>query len=126
MSSTSFLQSSPNALQMVRGTSKTIELEVSDENGDAFDLTTAVVWFTVKKRISDEIAIIQKRSSNATEVVITDARAGQAEIYLVPGDTFALDVREYVFDIWVVKGSKRYLVTGPATFELQNSVTRIQ
>lgn len=134
MSSTSFLQASPNALQMVRGTSKTIELTVSDENGDAFDLTSAVVWFTVKKRITDETVLIQKRSTIVSEVAITDARAGQAEIYLVPGDTFKLDTREYVFDIWVIiPGDEdlglleaRYLVVGPSAFELQASVTRIQ
>ena len=126
MTSTSYLNTS-NLLEIVRGTSKTLDVTVLDEDGDPFDLTGATIWFTVKKVISDEFAVIQKKSDVPAEIVITDARAGTCEIYLLPDDTRLLDVREYVFDIWVVTAAgARYLVAGPSTLELQNSVTRIQ
>jgi hypothetical protein len=129
MTETSYLNATPNALTLVRGTSKTIELTVLDGVGAAFNLTNATLWFTVKKFITDEIFVIQKRSTDATEIEVTSAREGKASIYLLPSDTFNLSVREYTFDIWVVIPpplGAQYLVVGPSTLELQDSVTRIQ
>ena len=126
MTSTSYLNPS-NALTLVRGTTKTIALTVLDEAGDAFDLTGATIWFTMKKVIADEAFVVQKKSDVSTEIAIMVAKEGTCEIYLLPADTQLLDVREYVFDIWVVTAAgARYLVSGPSTLELQNSVTRIQ
>jgi len=127
MTETSYLNATPNALVLVRGTSKTIELTVLNDAGEAFDLTSAVLWFTVKKFISDETFVVQKRSTDVTEIAITSAREGKASIYMLPADTFNLAVREYTFDIWVVTTlGARYLVVGPSTLDLQDSVTRIQ
>lgn len=127
MTETPYLTTATNSLTLVRGTSKTIELTVFDDAGEAFDLTNAELWFTVKKFISDETFVIQKRSTDVTEIAITSAREGKANIYLLPADTFNLAVREYTFDIWVVTAlGSRYLVVGPSTLDLQDSVTRIQ
>ena len=122
-----YLTTAANSLTLVRGATKTIELTVLDDAGEAFDLTSAELWFTVKKFISDETFVIQKRSTNVTEIAITSACEGKASIYLLPVDTFNLAVREYTFDIWVVTSlGARYLVVGPSTLDLQDSVTRIQ
>lgn len=123
---TSYLNTE-NALEMVRGTTKTLSLDVQDEDGDVFDLTGVTIWFTMKKVITDIDFVVQKKSDVLAQITITDAKAGECEIYLLPDDTKLLDVREYVFDIWLVTMTgARYLVAGPSTLEIQNSVTRIQ
>lgn len=132
MTTTPYLTTSANAVQLVRGTTKTFELTVLDDAGGAFDLTGASLWFTVKKTIKDVDFVVQKRSTDPSEIAITSAKEGKASIYLLPADTNLLDVREYVFDVWVVvvptppATPLRYLVVGPSTLELQDSVTRIQ
>jgi len=126
MTGTSYLNTT-NSLSIVRGTTKTISLTITDEAGDAFDLTDATIWFSVKKTLADVNPLILKKSDTPTDITITSAREGTAEIYLIPSDTFDMDVREYLFDVWVVTATgARYLVTGPSTLEIQNSVTRIQ
>jgi len=125
MSGTNYLTASSSALQLVRGASKTLELTVLDEAGDAFDLSGCTLWFTVKKAAADQQPVVQKKSDDVAEIQIVDAREGRADIYLLPADTFSLPAREYVFDVWVVSGADRYIVVGPAALELQDSVTRI-
>jgi len=90
------------------------------------DLTDAKVWFTVKTRTSDadDVAIIQKRNTAAgggdTEIKLTDAVNGKAEIYVVPADTeTGVDPGIYVWDVQVTLASnKTYTVLrGRITFK---------
>jgi hypothetical protein len=123
--STGFL-TAENSISMYRGTSKILSLTVTDSSGDPYDLTGATIWFSLKKKVSDSVPLIQKRSDNPAQAAITSAKGGLAEVYLIPSDTYDLDVRDYVFDVWVVTvGGDRYLVVGPATFTLEYTVTRI-
>jgi hypothetical protein len=115
-----------NALQVVRGSSKTIDLTVTNEDGNPVDLTGSTVYFTVKRLVTDASPLIQKKSSDALEIDIFDPRGGVARIYLNPADTQNLALNPYVFDVWVVLSSgKRYPVVGPATFDMLPSVTVI-
>ncbi len=114
-----------NSVTVVRGSSKTFELTVTDSTGKAADLTGARVVMTVKKNIGDRSALIQKDSNvGVGEVEITTPREGVVRIYLVPSDTSNLEPTEYVFDVWAVLSSgNRYPVIPPSTFVVEASVT---
>lgn len=117
--------STVNEVTIVRGSSKTLELCVTDSEGHAIDLTGARIVFTMKCRIEDEQNVLQKDSDNgATEIEITEPREGKAKIKISPSDTQSLDLGKYVFDVWVVLASgEKHLVVGPADLILVGGVT---
>lgn len=113
-----------NAVSVIRGSSKTLELTVTDDTDKVVDLTGATLYFSVKTLIEDSHPLFQKRSTNVSEIEITKPRDGVARIYLSPADTQTLDPKEYVFDVWVVLASgKRYPVIEPSVFVVRPGVT---
>lgn len=114
-----------NAITVIRGSSKTLRLTVTDpDTNKPVNLTGATVVLTVKKRNEDAQNVIRKTSDTPAESVITNATAGIAEFYLVPADTKSKDAREYVFDVWLIMPSgKQYAVIPPSIFDLQPGVT---
>lgn len=120
----SFL-SSDSAVELVRGTSSTLQLTVTTPAGVPIDLTGARVVFTVKCSISDDSPVLRKDSLvGPGEIEITSALAGEVNIYLEPADSQTLRVGKYVFDVWVVLASgARYVVVGPSSFQITPAVT---
>lgn len=113
-----------NALVLVRGTSKTLELVITDADGKAVDITGAKIVMSVKAAATDAAPLIQKSSDSITQAEVTVPREGKARIYLVPADTQTLAIKSYVFDVWLVLVSgKRFAVVPPSTFEVQAGVT---
>jgi hypothetical protein len=113
-----------NAVTIIRGTSKTLELVVTDADGKAADLTGAKVIMTVKEHLTDTVPLVQKTSEVPAQAQVTVPREGKARIYLVPADTQTLATKQYVFDVWAVLASgKRFAVVQPSTFIVQASVT---
>lgn len=115
-----------NALSVVRGSSRTLTLMVTDpaNNGAALNITGAMIYFTVKKRLTDALPLIQKTGILAQEIDLIEPRAGHAEIYLVPADTQHLDPGLYVFDVWVILANGKHVpVIEPSTFEVLPTVT---
>jgi hypothetical protein len=116
-----------NSVQVIRGTSKTFELTVTDEAGGVVNLTGSRIIMTVKRELTDSNAVIQKDSQvGVSQVELSEPKAGKAKIYFDPPDTQTLDVREYVFDVWVILASgKRYAVVPPSILEIVSGVTVI-
>ena len=113
-----------NAVTIIRGTSKTLELVVTDAEGKAVDMTGARVVMTVKAVITDTNPLIYKSSDNPAQAAVTVPREGKAQIYLTPSDTHTLSAKQYVFDVWMVmQNGKRFAVVPPSTFEVKASVT---
>jgi hypothetical protein len=113
-----------NALILIRGTSKTLELVVTDADGKVVDLTGSKVVMTVKASVADTNPLIQKSTDFPAQAELTVPREGKARIYLTPPDTQNLAVKSYVFDVWLVLSSgKRFAVVPPSTFEVQAGVT---
>ena len=113
-----------NAVTMTRGTSKTLALSVTRDDGSVPNLTGAKIAFTLKAAITDDRVVVVKTSSKPSEVWITDPGGGKAEIYLIPGDTKNLPIRQYVYDIWVqLAAGERYAVVPPTTLDLQLGAT---
>lgn len=115
-----------NSIVIVRGSSKTLELTVTDEDDKVVDLTGGRVYFSVKVSTSDPQPLFQKSSLVTTQAEITQPRLGIARIYLQPSDTQNLDPHEYVFDVWVILANgKRYPVVKPSIFAVQPGVSFI-
>lgn len=113
-----------NSVTVIRGSSKTLELTVTDANGTAVDLTDARVVMTVKCKVEDRDWLIQKTTDDALQAVITAPRSGIARIFLVPADTQNLDPKQYVFDVWtVLSNGRRFAVVQPSVFEVTAGVT---
>ena len=115
-----------NSIIIIRGSSKTLELTVTDDAGAMVDLTGAKVYFSVKVSVSDPQPIFQKSSLVPAQAEITVPREGKARIYLQPNDTQNLDPHEYLFDVWVIlSNGKRYPVVKPSVFAVQAGVSFI-
>lgn len=114
-------------LLLIRGVDKTLRVTVSDEDGDAVDLTGATVYFRVKVDISDASAVIEKVSTDVAEIEINaDPTTGLADIYLIPGDTSSLTLVPHVYDVWVtLANGKSYAVVEPSAFRLERAVTEL-
>jgi hypothetical protein len=103
-----------------RGDTHVRDLTVAQSDGDPFDLTGALLVFTVKRNTADEDpGVLQHRSDGATPgIEITDAEAGLAvhtvpaadSDALVPGYRYAYDYQLTAFD-----GSVRTLEAGVLT-----------
>lgn len=115
-----------NALVIVRGSSRTLELSVTDENNNRADITGARVYFSVKVEPFDERPLFQKSSLDSSQAEITTPREGKAQIYIQPADTQYLDPHEYVFDVWLVFPSGRRIpVIKTSVFSVQPAVSFI-
>lgn len=91
-----------NDIIIYRGNDATYKLTVKKSDGSAYDLTGCTLKLYVKRKVEelDADAIIEKLSSDATEINITDATGGIAEIYFVPADTSSLEYnKQYVYDV---------------------------
>jgi len=116
-----------------RGDSKTLELAVTDANGEPVNITNAYVWFTVKKDVNDEddAAVITKATANVdggadAQLLITSGSLGLADIYLVPADTEDLNPPDYDyhFDVQVKTAAGKVYTVARDSFRLLSDVTR--
>lgn len=94
-----------NKIEMFIGNSEDFELEITDEDNNAVDITDAQIIFSVKEDYVDEEYIFQRKNSFAggddTEILITDETGGLCEIYIIPDNTSDLKAGTYVYDVWV-------------------------
>jgi hypothetical protein len=113
-----------NAVSVIRGSSKTLNLTVKDKHGEPVDLTGSTLYFTVKRKETDRDCLIQKISTDSAQIEIASpATQGTAQIFLQPSDT-TIDPGKYRFDIWVVLASgARFVVVPPSVFEVKVGVT---
>ena len=113
-----------NAIQVIRGTSKTLDLRVVDSHGKPVNLTGAAIILTVKNTVEDTRNIFQKTTANPSQVDVIDPYGGRAQIFITPDDTANRDIKQYVFDVWVILVTgARYAVVPPSIFDLQAGVT---
>lgn len=115
---------SENQISIYKGESATLNLSVVDSDNRVVDLTDGRVIMSVKNDIKDQFALIQKTSDSISQIELTAPRSGKATIYLNASDTSGIDVKQYVFDIWVkLNTNKQYMIVKPSVFEVLESVT---
>lgn len=113
-----------NSVTLIRGTSKSLELQVVDINNKPADLTGAKIVLSVKTAVTDAAPLFMKSSDFPSQAEIPFPRQGKARIFISPADTQNLAPKQYVFDVWVVLASgKRYAVIPPSTLDVQAGVT---
>lgn len=118
------LLESKNLLTLIRGSSKTYALAVTDKDGDPVDLTGARVIFTVKASFCSDVLIRKDSQVGASEIEITNALGGLADIKISPADTQTMPTGEYLYDVWVVLVSgRRYPVITPSKLVIEPGVT---
>lgn len=107
-------------IEFVRGDDATFKATLKDDNGDAYNLTSCVLTLRVKRKRThaDGDALIDKVSSDVTEISIPTPTNGIAYIYFVPTDTLSrtdgedLEVGfKYAYDLELVNSiSKKYTI----------------
>lgn len=111
-----------NVLELYGGTSKTLRVRVQDALGAVYDLAGSELVFTVKRACKGNTVLLQKRTSVVGEGAIVSAVDGVAEIYLRPADTEGWWQGEYLFDMWLLRGSDRYVLIGPTAMQVKSTV----
>ncbi len=116
------LPADPSApVQMAKGSSATIRLQIFDRSGGPHRLTSgnAVVTLAVRRRTIDAPWILLKE---ATRVV--DANQGVVEFDIVPADTFptAINPGIYSYTIWLAQGDELNTVMPLSPWLLKASV----
>lgn len=116
-----------NEIEILRGSTKTIEYTVLDQDGNFVDLTGSTLFLTVKRDMSDTIPVFVKTNKySGPDVQITNPKGGLCRFTIRPADTQSLDIRQYYFDIWVIlSNGNRYPVIPPTVFDVQAGVTSI-
>jgi hypothetical protein len=111
---------------MFRGDNAAFDLTVT-KSSVPVDLSGCTLRFTAKlqKEDADSEAVISKVSSDADEILVTDAPAGEATVFVIPADTTAITEQTVLFyDVQVTDGAGKVhtLVTGKLKIKLD--VTR--
>jgi len=119
-----------NRIVMFIRDNRTLSVSAAYEDGSATDLTGAKMWFTVKQRSSDPDAnaLISKKNTAAgggdSEIRVTDAAAGRAEVYIVPDDTENMDPGIYVYDVQVTLADGKTYTIVRDRITLKEDVTK--
>ena len=130
---TSNINKSSNSVEIYRGQSLDLELELTvDEkqpSGEVKEvplkLGTVSIFLSVKKDIDDTRPIIEKSTATALEIeIVGDSDDGIALIHFDPADTKDEAPGELVFDVWVqLSSGKRYPVVEVSLFTILKPVT---
>lgn len=106
----STLSKSPRSLEVWKGQSLDIELEVVKLQTQAGgfdieipeDLTGATAKFTVRRAVGDPAVTFQKTTDNVAEIeILAPSIDGMMVVHIVPSDTENLDADTYMYDMWV-------------------------
>lgn len=110
--------------EIIRGTSVTFTVTVTDQNDDALDLTGASAHCWVKTSASAETPVIAKSSGNPGEIdILVPETDGQLEINFDPVDTQSLDAGTYYYDVLVqLATGERYVVVKPSKFIVEAGI----
>lgn len=91
-------------------------------------LDGAMVYFSVKDRVSNPRSLIYKTSADPTEITIEQPpKNGVVTIHLLAEDTINLEADTLVFDVWVrLSNGKQYPVIEVSEFALTQPVTLVK
>ena len=104
--------------EMVRGTTHSVAIELSDENGAIYTLADGdVLRFGVKQTHNSTQYIIEKELTSA------DLQDGAYVLALRPADTENLPCGRYCYDIGLQIGEEYYNVVPCSDFVLHHNVT---
>lgn len=104
-------------IEIVRGTTNTLALSVTDADGNAYTLADGeLLIFGVKEKPEDEELLIQK--------TITDCTDGVAMVELSPDDTIGLKYGRYIYDVGLESGEDYHNIIPASPFVIQPNITK--
>jgi len=109
-------------IQIYASNNRTLRVFVKTPDLNIVILTGAVGVLSVKTDKSAPTALITKRTNVPAEGQIGAADQGEMFFYLVPADTAALDIRQYVFDVRVTLLSGKVYTVLEGVIDLQKPV----
>jgi len=110
---------------MFRGDGRDYEIEVTDKDDDVVNIAGAKIWFTLKNDYdkTDANAEFQLTTDVATEILITDAANGLAEIYIKNTHTKGLVGQSYYFDIQIKETGREVRTLLRGSMKIKPDVT---
>ena len=106
-----------NKIEIVRGTTVIIQIDVLDAEGNPYTLQTGEkLIFGVKRKVADAEEIIVKTASVSED--------GGYIVTLVPEDTLELPCDKYVYDVGLESGNDFYNVIEASPFVVCGNVTK--
>lgn len=127
------INKSSNAVEIYRGQSKDLELEMTVDkeqpSGEVEEVPLKLggvsIFLSVKRDIDHTKPIIYKSTDDALQIEVKgDPDDGIALIHFDPGDTKDEIPGDLVFDVWVqLSSGKRYPVVEVALFKILKPVT---
>lgn len=104
-------------IEIVRGTSNTISIAVTDANGDPYTLATGeTLLFGVKEDPGDKDPLIIKPVTSGTEGVYI--------VELAPSDTIELEYGRLVYDVGLQSGEDYFNIIETGPFVIKPNVTK--
>jgi len=96
---------------------KTFRVTVVDDLNRPINITGYLIHLSIRYNDFSTASILEKDSSVSSEILITDAANGVAEIYFIPEDTTDLSSGIYIYDIKVTTGTgKVYTIVKDVLF----------
>lgn len=103
-------------IEIVRGTTNTFAITVTDANNDLYELADGeVIKFGIKRKATDDEPIFVKTA--------TTGENGVYAITLAPSDTAALPYGKYLYDVGLQSGGAYHSIIEPTVFEILPNVT---
>lgn len=90
-----------NSFTIAQGANVILLVSVTNQCGDAVDLTGSSLFFSAKDCFDDQFPKIYKASSDILQINIFDPIHGRAYVYLLPADTRTLGPGKFLYDLWV-------------------------
>lgn len=105
-----------HTLEVIRGTTKSFSVNITDANGEPYSMEDGdVVRFGVKRESGDEAYLIKKE--------VTEGENGVFTFTLDPEDTIGLALGWYKYDIGLQTGDDYFNVIPYSRFVLAPNVT---
>lgn len=111
------------------GNKRTLKFAITDADtvgAPAFNLTNLVLKFTLTRVSADgnilTTPLIEKKSTSATQLVVTNAAGGLCEVYLVEADTLTL-LGDFYFELEAYDVSNEHVVLATGTLTIKPNVT---
>ena len=104
-------------IEIVRGTTKTLAITVTDSNNDIYTLEDGEkVVFGVKRKPEDSRPVILKTP--------TSGENGVYAMTITPADTEELPFGKYFFDVGILSGSNYHNIIKPRPFMILPNATK--
>ena len=106
-----------NNITIIRGTSNTFDIPITDANNNPYVLQDGeFIIFGLKKKPKDTECVLTKTIEEATD--------GAYILKLMPTDTLELECGKYSYDVGIQSGDDFYNVIEPSDFTIQANITK--